>query len=41
MTGGVIALGKLADFILLKDPAKLLEPETVFKNGISIYKKED
>ena len=38
---GVIAPGKLADFILLKDPAKLLEPETVFKNGISIYKKED
>lgn len=36
---GVIAPGKLADFILLKDPAKLLEPETVFKNGISIYKK--
>ena len=38
---GVIAPGKLSDFILLKDPAKLLEPETVFKNGISIYKKED
>ena len=38
---GSIEPGKLADFILLKDPAKLLEPETVFKNGISIYKKED
>ena len=35
MTGELIAPGKLADFMLLKDPAQLLEPEAVFKNGIS------
>ena len=33
---GAIAPGKLADFMLLKDPS-VLKPEAVFKNGVSIY----
>ena len=35
---GAIAPGKLADFMLLKDPS-VLKPEAVFKNGVSIYVK--
>ena len=36
---GVIAPGKLADFSLVKDPAKL-RPEFVYKNGEKIYGKD-
>lgn len=37
---GAIAPGKLADFMLLKDPS-VLKPEAVFKNGVSIYVKDE
>ena len=37
---GAIAPGKLADFMLLKDPS-VLKPEAVFKNGVPIYAKDE
>ena len=37
---GAIAPGKLADFMLLKDPS-VLKPEAVFKNGVPIYTKDE
>lgn len=40
MTEGAIAPGKLADFMLLKDPS-VLKPEAVFKNGVPIYAKDE
>lgn len=36
---GVIAPGRLADFILVKDPA-CLSPETVYKNGLEIFNRQ-
>lgn len=37
---GVIAPGKLADFMLLKDPAQI-RPEIVYKNGKQIYSSRE
>lgn len=36
---GVIAPGKLADFALLKDPARL-SPELVYKDGLEIFNRQ-
>lgn len=36
---GVIAPGKLADFMLVKDPA-CLSPEIVYKNGLEIFNRQ-
>lgn len=37
---GVIAPGKLADFMLVKDPA-CLSPEAVYKNGVEIFNRQN
>lgn len=37
---GVIAPGKLADFMLVKDPSKI-RPELVYKNGMEIFSRQD
>lgn len=37
---GVIAPGKLADFMLVKDPARL-HPEIVYKNGLEIFHRQN
>lgn len=37
---GVIAPGKLADFMLVKDPA-ILSPEIVYKNGLEIFNSQN